>query len=375
MQGDYGIDITSLFELLTIEEDIEGGFVKGQLSFIDDFSSDDVYNGTEMVEISFSSFDHDKQVVPIPYDKKFRVIGFKSAKDRLNGLYDVIVIDFSSDASVKNDSIKLARTYNKVSSSQFVNNCCDILGVEIPRHIEETLHSRDFVAPNVSPLDMINWVKLTSQSKENSGSDFYFFENKDGINFKSIETIKSTEPTQTIYYKPQNELFTFNAILNMEKPKGYDLRDDIRYGGAGATVYTHDMITKQYKKFTYDSSKISKLNPVDPRGNTYEKNNDSYVQFWSHNTSYSTMDLNSNTHNALLRSLSRTLINFKTLNVTIAGNIEIKSGDVIEVKIPASTGKLRREESGKWLVKKLKHILQPSGFVTHLELSTDGNIE
>lgn len=375
MQGSSGIDITTLLESLTIDEDIEGGFVKGTLSFIDDFSTGDIYNGTETIDISFSSFDANKVVIPKPYEKSFRVTNFKSVKDKMHGMYDCIIIDFSNNAVIVNDSIKLARTYNKVSSSQFVDDCCTLLGVKIPRNIEETLHSRDFVAPNVSPLDMINWIKLTSQSKVNSGSDFYFYENKDGINFKSIETLKTTEPTQTIYFKPQTEMYTYNAIIDMEKPKGFDLRNDIRYGGAGATVYTHDMITKQYKKFTYDSTQISKLNPVDPRGETYEKNNDSFVQFWTHNTSYSTMDLNSNTHNALLRSLSKTLVNFKTMNVIIAGNIEIKSGDIIEVKIPSSDGKLRKEESGKWLVKKLKHILSPSGFVTHLELSTDGNIE
>lgn len=379
MQGELGIDVTQLVESLIIHEDIETGFVTAILSFLDDFSNPDTYyKAIETVDISFTSYKNDMSEVDVPYVKTFRVSSYRTTKDPINNQYDIVVIDLISQQSVINESIKLTRTYNNVSASQFINECCDILDVKIPRHIEETLHAKNFVAPGVCPFDMIDWMKLTSQSKEHGGADFYFFENRDGIHFKSLETLKLVEPdevTHGLILNPRNNITTYNNILDFEKPKGFDIRDDIRYGGGGASLHTHDMITKEYKFFKYDAANITKLNPVSPRGETYEHNDDSYSQFWPHNNAYGYLDANSNTHVALLRSMSKTLINFKTMNVTIPGNVEIKAGDIINITVSARNGNLRKDESGKWLVKKLVHSLTPVSFITQLEIVTDGNIE
>lgn len=374
-QDGQGLDITAFFGGIIISEDIERGFLTGEVIMMDDFTtSQDSLNGTATVDISFSSLDGEFKECE-PYTKTFRVTRYEHMPQMSTGQTRALKLHLASNPTVVNDSIKLMKSYSNTSSSSFVDHCCDILGVTIPRFIEDTLHAKNFVAPNVSPLDMINWIKLTSQSKANNGSDFYFFENKDGIHFKSIDTMKTMTPTQVINFKPSVDNYTFNNLLKMEKVKGYDVQDDMRYGGAGATVYTHDLITKQYNRYIYDESNITRLNPVDPRGKTYERNSNAYVQFWPHNNSYETLDINSNTHNALLRSMSKTLINFKAMNIEITGNVDIKSGDVVEMQIPGPDGQLNIADSGKWLVKKLKHIITQTTFTTQLEVVTDGNIE
>lgn len=373
-QGQNGLDITALFDTMTINEDIETGFVSGYLVFMDDImAARDVYDGTETIQVSFASTDGNFEEF-VPYEKVFRVIRYEHKLHTGTGNVRVTKLHFVSNPAVVNDSIKLRKMYTNTSASAFVDQCCDVLGVTIPRNIEETLHAKDFCAPCVSPLDMINWIKLTSQSKVNNGSDFYFFENRDGINFKSIDTLKSAEVKHTLTYKPAVDNYTYNVIFKMDKPKGYDVQDDMRFGGAGATLFTHDITTKQYNRFHYGVDNITRINSVNPRGETYEFNNDAYVQFWPGNQSYELMSLNSNTHSALLRSMSKTSMNFKTINVEIPGNVDIKSGDVIEVIVPSSTG-IKIDESGKWLVKKLRHVINQHNFHTQLELASDGNIE
>lgn len=374
-QDGQGLDITSFFGGIIINEDIECGFCTGELVMMDDITtSRDSFNGTLTVDISFSSIDGDFKECD-PYTKTFRVVRYEHIPQMTTGQTRALKFHLASSPTVVNDSIKLMKSYSNTSSSSFVNHCCDVLGVTIPRFIEDTLHAKNFIAPNVSPLDMINWIKLTSQSKEGNGSDFYFFENRDGIHFKSIDSMKAVEPTQVINFKPSVDNYTYNTMLKMEKVKGFDIQDDMRYGGAGATVYTHDLITKQYNRYIYDASNITRLNPVDPRGDNYEHNSSAYVQFWPHNNAYDTLDINSNTHNALLRSLSKTLINFKTMNIEIPGNVEIKSGDVIELQVPGADGQLHIADSGKWLVKKLRHVMTQNSFTTQLEIVTDGDIE
>lgn len=375
-QGDIGIDITPIFVTLVVEEDIEYGFIHGSIIILDNIlNSRDVLNGTEYLDISFASMDGEFKPFE-PYEKRFRVTKYENITQAQTGQFKALKMNFATDAVVINDSIKLKRMYTNTSSSDFIKKISTLLKLDSKKlFVEETLHAKNFLAPNVSPLDMVNWIKLTSQSKETNGSDFYFFENKTGVHFKSMDSIKSMEPVHTIIFKPNYDNYTYNCALKFERPKGYDIQDDIRHGGAGATLYTHDMITKDYKKFVYDTKKIPSLNPVNPRGKDYESSNDSYVQFWSHNNSYSTLDLNSNTHSALLRSMTKTLINYKTTNIEIPGNVDIKSGDIINVKTPGLNGEENVMESGKWLVKKLKHIITQDNFHTQLEISSDGNIE
>lgn len=375
-QGTDGIDLTRVFSGIILNEDIEMGFLSGTLIFIDDFmTSKDALNGTEVLDITFSSRDGDYNEYEIPYKKRFRVTKYEQTLQPGLGTQRSMVMHFVSSASVVNDSIKLFRSYTNTSSSTFVNHCCDLMGVDENRFIEETLHAKNFIAPNVSPLDMINWIKLTSQSKVNNGSDFYFFENIDGVHFKSLETMKGMEPTQTLIFKGDVDNYSYNSILKLTKPKGYDVQDDIRFGGAGATLYSHDLYTKECRKYTYNPENITRLNPIDPRGKDYERNDSSYVQLWPHNHAYETLDRNSNGHNSLIRSMAKTLINYKTMLVEIAGNIGIKSGDIINVKVPGIDGEEHVSESGKWLVKKIKHTITPASYYMNLELVTDGNIE
>lgn len=374
--GDY-LDITDIVDILIIEEDIEGGFIKGEMTFLDDmFRSTDVYSGDELIDVSFSSVDHAFKIVDKPYSKKFRIHKVEKVKNTRTGKFDGIIMKFSDNAPILNDSIKLNRTYVNTSSSQFINECCDLLKYEGSRLIEETLHGKHFTAPNVSPLDMVNWIKSTSQSKETNGSDFYFFENMDGINFKSLDSMISVIPDadHTLYYRPNSDGYTYNSILAMETPKVFDVKDDIRHGGIGATVFTHDMVNKSYNKYNFDINKLPRLNPVNPRGSDYESSNDAFVQFWSANQSYAQMSVNSNTHSALIRSMQRTRMNYSTIQIQIPGTIVIKSGDIVDIKMPSNDGNYKVDESGKWLVKKLKHILTQGSFYTQLELVTDGNI-
>lgn len=379
------LDITTVFDSIVIEEDIEGGFSRGTIRFIDSFTGYDFsFSGLELLDVSFTSVDKDFKPVKF-YKKRFRVVHYEAQRAPATGRYDAVIMHFVSNASVENDSIKLTKSYN-TSYSNFVKECCGILGYEDDQlNIEETIHVNHFIAPHVTPLDMINWTKLVAMSKETNSSDFYFFENRDGINYKSLEAMKAVKPnkdTHTLYYKPNvgaGEI-SYNLILEYSKPKGYNIRDDIRYGGIGATVATHDLITKDYKEYVFSPDMIKPLNVVEAKPDEYERNYDAYTQFWSHNNAYATMDVNSVTHSAVMRSVSKTKINYKCMNLTIPGNVDIKSGDVVLLSVSAlrpdenGSGVVRFDESGKWLVKKVRHVLTKHKFNTDLEVVTDGNI-
>ncbi|MGL5580738.1 MAG: hypothetical protein ACRDCE_07220, partial [Cetobacterium sp.] len=130
-QGTNGIDLTRVFNGIVINEDIEMGFLSGTLVFIDDFmTSKDALDGTEVLDITFSSRDGDYQEYEKPYKKRFRVTKYEQTLQSGLGTQRSMIMHFVSPASVVNDSIKLFRSYSNTSSSAFVNSCCDLMGVD-----------------------------------------------------------------------------------------------------------------------------------------------------------------------------------------------------------------------------------------------------
>lgn len=376
-QGDVSVDITQIFDSFFIEEDIERGFLIGCLNLLDDITqSRDSFSGTETIEVEFTSMDGNYDEILESYSKRFRIASFMHVIQPITGAFRALSLNLVSEAAIKNDSIKLMRTFSNTSSSSLVDHCCQLMGIpQEERFIEETLHAKNFTAPNVSPMDMINWAKKTSQSKSNNGSDFYFFENKDGVHFRSLESMKKEPPKHTLVFMGNTTHYTYNNILQMRKKKGFDIQDDIRHGGAGATVYTHDLYRKQYVSHGIDVSTVTKLNPVEQRGAEYEHNPMSHVQFWPHNQAYEFMDLNSGVHSALYRTVAKTRINFKGMDLEIPGNVDIKAGDIVNISIPGIDGGLQVSESGMWLVKKIRHTITQAAYLMQLEVVTDGNIE
>lgn len=378
-QNGVWLDFTPVYNAIVINEDIESGFVQGYILILDNvLGPKDSMNGTEYLDISFTSTGANYEEFD-SYTKQFRITKFEQEQETNAGNVRLMRLNFVSNPSVYNDSIKLRRSYENTTPSEFISHICDVLGSTMPKNIEETLYTQSFVAPNVSPLDMVNWIKTVSISKSTLGSDFYFWENRDGINYQCLDTMKNKKVKHVLRFLPPSEMFNYkyNAILSIHKPKGYDIQDDIRHGGAGATLYTQDLVTKEYIKHIALPESIPTLNPVNPRGEGYESNTDAYVKYWPHEGVYEVLDLGMTAHSVMARSMSKTTINFRTIVVEIPGNVDIMSGDIVELKIPGSDGgkSLKIDESGKYLVKKLRHIITQSSIHTQLELVTDSNIE
>lgn len=127
------------------------------------------------------------------------------------------------------------------------------------------------VAPYWSPMKIINWVAARSLGKVNRGPSFLFFESNKAFYFTSLEDLIEEQrnsgilfeqysyaqtPTRTesgnYTYRRPNIGQQYQIVNAMRFPQYIDLLKNQDNGYLAATMYTHDILLKQYKEWLWD---------------------------------------------------------------------------------------------------------------------------
>ncbi|MBF84640.1 MAG: hypothetical protein CL489_09210 [Acidobacteria bacterium] len=370
-----GYDMTEVFQVLVLNESIINGFMNGYLLFTDTqnvIDSLELY-GDDILQVDFTSRDQNYEIISDGIRKEFKISNYSRYPDQQNPKRWVVRLELISTSEYNDDKYKICRSFTNTSNSRFVNYCLDLLEYQDDRNIEETIHSKDFIVPNISPLQSINMFNKFSQSKENSSSDYYFFENKDGINYITSASMINSEPVAKLVKKPTTDVTDYNVIIGYERSKGYDIPDQYRFGGYGMKVVSSDMLNKTYYHELFDMNEIksetgylnTSLYP-EPKEQHY-----SHVQFYPNNGYYETIRKSQAGHLAPYRTINRTLLTARMANLTIAGNVEIKSGSVIDITVPDANKSVSINESGKAVVFAITHTLTRKRYTQDIKIASD----
>ena len=161
---------------------------------------------------------------------------------------------------------------NKKLSLPFNGKCSDIAknivtserGLESKKrvYVEESANSIKFVSNFWSPVKCLNYVSERAVNYKDSPT-YYFYENRNGFNFGSLQNLAVQNPVQTFTYDAYSRDFNSNgqSIKNVEEeykrvrdisvPVVYDYMDRIRSGTYTSKLITHDLATKQYNVRTF----------------------------------------------------------------------------------------------------------------------------
>ena len=127
--------------------------------------------------------------------------------------------------------------------------------------IEPTTGNRIYVVPNVNPFSAITTLSNEAVSKSQDGNNpsphYFFFENKDGIHFRSLQSLYEQDTKELFhvgdmgfdeepYRVTQTGLQNFKRILSYEIRTRKDLFLNSSSGMLGGRVISHDI----YKKIT-----------------------------------------------------------------------------------------------------------------------------
>lgn len=258
---------------IQIFEDIFSPFISGNILFYDSLDLTNLFpfTGEETVRIKIHtpSFTGKHQVI----DQKFYIYKL-SDRETINNSTVVYRLHFIS--------IEAIIDINKKISQCFEGRCSDIVSDIIKKgyglqtdkksNIESTPNGIKYVSNYWSPIKNINYIADRSINSKNSPS-FVFFENRNGLNFISLDTLYSTPIIHEFNQNEKSRDFLdsgssivdvdadYQNIKHISLPEGFDYMAGTLQGLYASKQISYDMVTKKYSVKHFDMlSDFSKNN-------------------------------------------------------------------------------------------------------------------
>ena len=302
----------------------------------------------------------------------------------------VLSLHFASQEVYKNAISKISRSY-KGSCSDIVDKIFrdkEYLDSDKEITIEETNGLRKIVFPSMKPFKAIDMLCRQSNSKNFKDSPSYlFYETTKGYNFRSIDGLCSQEPKMTYEENVPDRVEggVKNVDVNLRTINEFavigprNTTDNIYEGMLSSNIKIHDIYNKKINYFTYnyfdefdkdihleDKPYISESkDKLSNKGLADYSNAMNFVTITSNGKSFDEPDnypyAPDDLEKIVMRRNSRLrqFQNSITLNMMIPGNTFIKAGDVLEIKIGASSTVTDRTNdpnyTGKYLITKIRH--------------------
>ena len=346
----------------------------------------------------------------------FRLDGEKAMfVTKLSGLdaqrkSESFTLHLTSKEALQNETVRCCKKYNNANINTHVENILKkILQTTKIGKIEQTSNTYSFIGNNKKPFHILTWLgpkSISAYSKSgNSGkeakgtSGFLFYENIDGFNFRSIDSLVSNTQIQNSSSDKENiPKYTFDGIgaiqandlnnnfkiLNYNYEKNIDLMKSLRVGMYVNKTYFYNMYTQELDIYKYRLK--DELGDKTLGGNESiaisEQFGDSITRILVRASDHGILDskgtfAQSGRDNAdMAKSFSRyNLLFTQALNMNVPCNINLKAGDIIYAQFPqmesAQTGEVDKEQSGNYLIKELRHHFSPNEMLTSLRLVRD----
>ena len=323
---------------------------------------------------------------------------FKIDKRIMADSAEAITLHFASPELLRNNRTRVSKSYTNsidkividvLQNERYLNSKKDLF-------IEGTVGVRKMVAPNSFPQTFIKKLATEAISTEHGSPYFMFYENKDGIHFRSLDSLYA-QPVIAKYNTGdfvnqgdggtvvRNVLEEYSRPLSHQIVQASDMLSNIRGGLLGSNLITYDIYKKSYNKKTFryfqnfrDYGRISdnpiyNTNVIDEFGNTVDNFTDGSIHLHptskvGENDAQYFTDVATSPYsptrieNALLHRKAKFLELKKgvSLIVEVHGLTNIAVGQTInfEMQVVGEThGKSKADPyySGKYLITTLKH--------------------
>jgi hypothetical protein len=326
-----------------------------------------------------------------------------------DGTKEYFTLHLCSREGLTNETARVQKKYIKKPINEHVEAILkDVLKTKKykSQNIEKTSNSYSFIGTLKKPFHVLTWlgpkgVPATSSSG-NSGktakgvAGFLFYENKDGFNFRSVDTLVSQTQSQTgstskesvpkYKYDPgitetNNAASNFN-ILNYNFEKNTDLMKSLRVGMYANITYFYDLYKNKIDGITYtiNSEIKSKLGGSKIPYPKVFGDKPSRIIFRA--SDIGIMDAEGETDDSgrdntdMAKSFSRyNLLFTQALNMIVPMNINLKVGTIVYAqfaKVDASqSGEVDSEQSGNYLIKEVRHHFEDNQMISSLKLIRD----
>lgn len=319
-----------------------------------------------------------------------------------SGTKEVFDMCLVSREGLTNETTRCEKKYQKLTIDQHVKSILkDVLITNNyeDKNIEKTSNTYSFIGNQKKPFYILNWLlpksipvagkSGTDGTKAKGVSGFFFYENSEGFNFKSIEKlIGGIDELPFVEYTygnvaKENSLRTEFNILDYKMVRNIDLINSLRTGMFSNVTFFYDPYEYKTDFYQYNLKeeildKLGEQDDIDVPGG-FE---DSPTRILVRTSDRGILDPNdiaadSGRDNAdMAKSFARyNLLFTQSINMTVPCNINLKVGDVISAKFPkvsdSDIPEKDREQGGKYLIKSLRHHFEGNANATYLRLIRD----
>jgi len=328
---------------------------------------------------------------------------------------EVIQLHFCSPELLRNSRTRLSKSYEGNISDIVRKVLEDAKSVNTKKDlfIEDTLGLKKIVSPNKNPYSLIR--DLTTDAIAINGSPhFVFFENIDGIHFRTLDSLYNQGSTGEFIASDRGTIdFQKGGVTNIEEDlkrvldyqmaSNNDTKRNIKSGMFGSKTISHNIYEKNFNVKIYDYfeefEKYGRVSagksdfpiynkaPVDFANNLSSFND---AKIYMHSTSkdssgFDTQHYKGTNTNYTPNDIQKTIA-FRTaknteldngvkINMEINGNTTIRTGSIIDFQLPIvgtnHTGdNFDIYHSGKFLITKARHNFNRTTNAYKIYLST-----
>ena len=408
-------DFSKMVVEINYFEDLYGNSISGTLVLNDSSGMLNILNftGNDYLFLSFRKPGDDYYRI----SKTFRIfsVSHRQLAKEQNENY---ILNFCSEENILSEQYKISKSYRNIKISDIVK---DIMYNQLlvkpekflEKNIEETKGIRSLIIPNLKPFEAISWLctQAISNDTQTLGSPYLFYENLNGYNFRSLQSLYSQNVYKTYKYEPKNLTLPDDPrvqdmeselvnVIAYETLSNYDAINSINTGGFANRLIAIDTVRQNYtvNDFDYDTyfAKSKKLNTNPINTNAKNRKNDTANTTYNAVLKTATTNTGQSTYSKYIkqnqpdirdvnieitvpyRTAQLSHINTIRYKISIPGDPVITVGTVIEFLLP----ELRTTEeggriwdiyySGYFLVTAVRHkIDQENKFITILEISKE----
>lgn len=270
---------------------------------------------------------------------------------------------------------------------------------------DRTSNTLGFIGNQMHPFQML--IRLASKSVPdstgNSSAGFFFYQTREGFQFKSVDSLLSQSPkasyfytevnTNTVDFKSTPELPTPDLkIINYEILKNQDLVAQLKKGAYSTARRFFDPYTQRVTSRSEDFLGSGFISGIQNLGNQLGD-----IKLTGANLSFTELpsqiltevfdlgtvsnEVDTGFNSDPMEYMSQRKMRYNTLftqvlNMMIPLNSNLHAGDVIEITVPEiSYGANSRSEteqiSGLYMIKELNHHFDPRGSYTTMKIVRD----
>jgi hypothetical protein len=392
LNGFY-VNVTNQVIGVEVYEDLFSPFISGVLTIKEslDFANLIPLTGEEFVDLLIRT--------PSMKDSKNVISGqfhlYKMSNREEDGDRNLVYrLHFISKEAIVDLNKKVSKAFSgRVSDIAKTFLTDEQIGLETtkPYNVQETSNNTKYVSNFWSPIQNLNYL-CSNATNARDGSSYIFFQNRNGFNFVSLESLYY-QPVQQDFIKDsyfrevdqqgksrRNIEQEYKRIIDINIPLAYDYMDNLRSGMYASNITTYDITTKKYSSKNFDMLddffNHNQLNqyPLTSKNNIYRSRAAALVmpKYYGNFTKFGDVT-NTKTIQKRISELKQAVGN--KLEITVPGRTDYTVGMKVSLKL-YKTNPIKSQDqdiedkifSGNYLIGAINHFITRETHECRMEL-------